>query len=179
MQKGSPRTAVLELFAGSARLSASVRRRELAALPMDFATKPWFDLDLPVVRQTIRGWVRGGACSAIWIALPRSSWSQARHGPPGTSRCSIRSRDHLWGLPNLGPRPQAAVDLGNAQLRFALSLVSLGRSTGAPVHLDNPGTSWVWSTPGMQALLGASDATVFNLDMCAFGSRWRKFTKVA
>ena len=79
----------------------------------------------------------------------------------------------------MGPRPQAAVDLGNAQLRFALSLISLCRSMGVPVYLENPGTSWVWSTPKLRALVTASDATVYNLDMCAFGARWRKFTKVA
>ena len=79
----------------------------------------------------------------------------------------------------MGPRPQAAVDLGNSQLRFALGLISLCRSMGVPVYLENPGTSWVWSTPKLRSLVTASDAAVYNLDMCAFGARWRKFTKVA
>ena len=170
---------VLELFGGSGRLSASIRRRGLAALPIDFASKPWFNFDLPGVRQTIRGWIRGGVCSAVWIALPCSSWSQARHGPPGSSWCTIRSRDHIWGLPGLGPRPQAAVDFGISQLRFALALISLCRSLGVLVYLENPGTSWVWSTPRLQGLVEAPDAAIFNLDMYAFGARWRKFTKVA
>ena len=113
--------------------------------------------------------------TAAWIALPCSSWSHARHGPSGTSWFRIRDRAVVWGLRGLGPRAQATVDLGNKQLKLALSLISLCRTMSVPVYFENPGNSWVWATPGLQRLLCRPDAKLFHLDMCFF---WSPLAKI-
>ncbi|CAK0868063.1 unnamed protein product [Prorocentrum cordatum] len=130
-----------------------------------------FDCGRLLDEQLCAAFLSGAAVPALSPTSP-GSWSHARHGPLGSSSRTIRSWDYIWGLSDLGPRPQAAVDIGNAQLRFALSLVSLRRSMGVPVYLENPGLSWVWVTPGWQALLKAPDASLFSLDMCAFGDQF-------
>ena len=112
------------------------------------------------------------------MGAPCCSWSRTWHGPPGTSWRRLRNPSHLWGLPNLDARAQRDCAKGNAQLKQCLSLVRACRRVRVPVALGSPSSSWMWQVPPLARLLRRPDSHMCTLDFCAFGTRWRKRTRV-
>eukprot|EP00959_Pyramimonas_sp_CCMP1952_P099152 2073001-Pyramimonas_sp.AAC.1 len=112
------------------------------------------------------------------MGTPCCSWSQARHGPPGSSWCRLRNSAHLWGLPNLEGRSLEACRRGNSQLKFCLSLIRTCCRLRIPVAFESPSTSWMWQVPQLARLCKRQDSRACVVDHCAFGCRWRKRTRI-
>ena len=77
----------------------------------------------------------------------------------------------------MNEKDQQRVDDGNDSLRFVTRLIELCLRHNVQVVLENPGSSRVWITPEMCRLLGRASSD--NLvDYCAFGTPWRKRTRL-
>eukprot|EP00959_Pyramimonas_sp_CCMP1952_P268193 5607654-Pyramimonas_sp.AAC.1 len=100
----------------------------------------------------VLGWLKSRVVRAVWMGTPCASWSRARHGPPGTSWCSIRSADFPLGIQGLSGNSLQAVRSGNAQMTFTVRVIRLCRRLSIPVYVENPGASFLWSAPPMASL---------------------------
>ena len=85
---------------------------------------------------------------------------------------------HPLGLPHLSPSDALKVSRGNCLARFSFGLFSLCRTLRIPVVLENPSTSWLWSLPGALALARLYNVRDVDVDFCAFGTPWRKRTRL-
>jgi hypothetical protein len=168
----------LELFAGTARVSRAIRRRGERACAIDRADDPALDLTVPDNVQVVTHAIRNGRVRGLWIAPPCASWSRARHGPPLSSWCSLRSADHPLGLPGLSDRAREIVSEGNAVMRVVARIVSVAIECEVPVIIENPECSYLWSAPEMLTLPHKFMFREIKYDACAFGARWRKRTRL-
>ena len=159
-------------------MSKAMRGLGFGVVSVDILRFPWFDLNRPVIQSTLLGWITSNVVVAVWMGTPCCTWSQARHGPPGSSWCRLRSSSHVWGLPNLDPRASEACKRGNLQLKFSLRVVRACLRVKTPVALENPGTSWMWHVPSLQRLALHRDSHDCTTDYCSWGARWRKRTRV-
>ena len=135
------------------------------------------DLTNRNVLGVIRGWIQSHCISCVWLGTPCSSWTLARRGPPGSSWCTLRSAEHLDGLPGLQGKALAAVTNGNATAAASKHIIQLCIQHCVPCILENPATSRLFSSKYVQPLLKHGDTT--TLDFCQYGARWRKRTKLA
>ena len=159
-------------------MSKAMRSLGFGVIAADIVRQPWFDLNRPVIQSTLLGWISSGIAASVWLGTPCCTWSQARHGPPGSSWCRLRDAANLWGLSNLDPRASGACKRGNSQLRFSLRIVRACLRVGTPVALENPGSSWMWQVPSLQRLCRDRTSHNCTTDYCSFGARWRKRTRV-
>ncbi|CAK0844650.1 unnamed protein product [Prorocentrum cordatum] len=100
-QRGVP--AALEIFAGSRHLPEVWRRS------MRSAGHPVFEIDIrhgvehdmcsKALVKLIRGWVRGGLATAVFMGTPCNSFSLARNRPNGPP--TLRTSEYPEGLPKL------------------------------------------------------------------------------
>jgi len=109
--------------------------------------------------------------------MPCTSFSIARK-KDGKGPGPLRSREFLWGLPNLSPADQKKVSIGNRLLMFSMRLLQLCEHVGIPYILENPESSLAWSMPPMQSFLRRFAPFVVGLDYCQFGEPWKKPTQL-
>jgi len=175
----SPCQIFLELYAGKGGVTSKIRAHGHAAMNFEIDDGDEFDLLRPAVRKLLLGWVTSGVVRGAWLGTTCSSWSRARRGPPHTSWCTIRSNEFISGLPNLRPRDQQKVELGNRTMRQSAEFIRKCIQHHVPVMLENPATSMAWSFPPIARLLRHTSCFVINFDQCAYGAPWRKATRVA
>ena len=128
----------LELFAGVGHVSKFLHKKGYAVITVDIIHGPEFDVLNKSVFNTIVGWIKSGAVAGVWLGTPCASWSRARHGPPLSSWCAIRDNTHLFGLPNLNPRDQDKIRIGNATMNFTAVVIKLWRETGCSCIFGKP-----------------------------------------
>ena len=178
MAKSGQRVA-LELFSGTGRLADAWRKsrttQQIPIFEFDLKWRPAFDLTLRRVQRTVRGWLRGGLVSVLWLGTPCNSFSRARErgskGPP-----PLRSNEFPFGLPDLRPHDREKVRVGNLLATFSAGLMNLGRSLGVPCVTENPATSRLWLTPSYSRLLAITSVRSIHTDYCGYGMPWRKRT---
>jgi len=139
-------------------------------LCMDIRHSALFDLTHPTVSRTILMWIKVGRVAGVWLAPPCTSWSAA-------CRPAVRSRSYLFGLPSVPAHRAESLKTGNDTHHFVIKIVSLCVRLRVPCAVENPDTSLFWLTPQMQHHLRRS--AVYRFCFCAFGTKWRKATKVA
>ena len=139
-------------------------------LSFDITNGPEYDLLRPAVQSLILGWIRGGCVLGAWLGTPCTTFSRARHP-------ALRTNTALWGKKGLSSSDSAKVRVGNACLRFSLSVIRLGLVLLVPVFLENPATSMIFSIPTMCRYAKAASHN-FVTDYCQHGARWRKRTRV-
>lgn len=169
----------LELFASSGQVAAQWRAAGYGAMAFEINLGDHFDVTRPSTMRLIKGWLRSHCVSGMWLGTPCTTWSRARRGPVGSHWAPLRSSEHPEGLEGLSDRDQAKVRLGNRTARASAELIQLCVALKIPVALENPQTSLLWSYPPIARLMLHACASVIDADMCAFGARWRKATKVA
>ena len=101
----------LELFSGTCRLTQALRRHGLSVLAWDISLGPEYDLLKRSKRMLILGWFRSGFIACVRLGTPCGTFSRIRdrpNGPPG-----LRSDSYPVGLPQLTPRAQLEVKVGN------------------------------------------------------------------
>ena len=137
-----------------------------------------YDLTRRCVLDLIQGWITSGMVLGTWLGTPCTSWSRARHGPPGTSWCTIRSAAHIVGVPGLQPHDISNIQLGSSTLRPSILIIKTCLSVCVPIYFENPHTSFLWYVPAMAKLLRHSSAVSHVFDFCALGARWRKRSRL-
>ena len=148
-----------------------------AALGIDMLHGPHHDLSDPIVVRAILGWLSSGQVSAVWIAAPCNSWSTARHGPPDSAWCKLRTSEHIPGLCNLHNNAQQIVALGNRFAHIAAKIAHVCLRAAVPCHIENPRNSFCGGPP-LQNLIGKPECGENFHDACQYGERWRKQTRV-
>ena len=173
----------LEVFSGSGRLSAAMKRRGFLVLRWDILNGDAWDLLSRKNQQLIRGWVAEGVVAAIHIGTPCQSLTRARdRGPIKTvgqagwpSR--LRSDEFPWGLPQLvNPPDLMAVRVGNQLARFSASLLEHSRFHQVPATVENPSSSRLWILPPFRKLARATGWCQIQTHFCMFGKPWKKPT---
>ena len=161
---------LLDLFSGSGGLARAASQLGLPSLSMDIANGSEFDLTDSRVLNTVLGWISSRVARSVWIAFPCSSWSRARVQ-------AIRSKDHIYGLPNQKPVDVLKLQIGNRTLAAARRVIRACIRYGVPCIAENPVNSMAWMEPVMNRLL--LRGSLLSVDMCQFGTPWRKRTRLA
>lgn len=164
----------LELFAGTARLSAALAQEGWLTLRWDVLDGEAYDLTKRSRQALLRGWLRAGYLRGFHGGFPCNSWSRARDRGGGPPR--LRSADHIWGLADLKPWDEEKVRVGNVLVRFMVSFCFLAISLSVPWTIENPARSYAWLAPPMARLLKASGVNTWVTEYCMFGLPWRKST---
>ena len=84
---------------------------------------------------------------------------------------------YIYRMPGLSERDQLRVNDSNDSLFFVAKLIRLCLRYNVMVVVENPSSSRLWTAPEMASLLlrAESDSMV---GYCAFGTEWRKRTRL-
>ena len=82
----------------------------------------------------------------------------------------------IMGLPGLAPREALKVATANKQAFWAGRLFGWASAGRIPCIIENPALSRVWDSPPLARVAPKARTVVFH--MCAFGTAWRKATKL-
>ena len=111
------------------------------------------------------------------IDLPCNTWSRARRAPPWSQmpKPLRKPGTFIYGLPIYLHR----IFKKSARQYHAERSVQLIRKClrrGKAGYLENPRSSMLWKTPEIQRLLCDSRVQLIYLDMCQYGTQWKKPT---
>ena len=162
------RLASLELFAARGRLTECWRRAGLGTITLDVSRHPLLDLSDPQLCGRVRGWIRSSVVRAVWISPPQRSWSLL-------ARPVLRSRVDPWGMDVPEGADAQQVRSCNLLMKNVISIIRECAAHRVPCLLEAPRSSALWFLPELKACLG-SECGAAILDLCAFGSRWRRST---
>ena len=169
---------ILEIFSGAGGIGKKLRHKGYGVISIDILHGDHHDVLRNDVFNLIKGWLSSKLVLCVWLGTPCSSWSAARHGPAGSSWCRLRTKENLYGLPNLGDRAQSAVGIGNRLMQRTASVLRICDQLQIPAFLENPASSMLWSAPPIAEITNRESAKISIHDACAYGARWRKRTKI-
>lgn len=111
--------------------------------------------------------------SLAWLDIPCSSWRRARYDITGGGP---RSKQHIYGVPNLSAADQARAVVGHFTLRVSVRIMSKCIGTHTLVFLENPRASMLFDAPPIWRLRAKARECVS--DYCRYNALWRNRTKV-
>ena len=162
----------LEIFSGASCVAAKLRHKKFPCIAFEPTKSSLFDLTHPAVIQTICAWIRHDLVAGIWLGTPCKTWSVA-------CKPACRSLEHIWGLPDLPAHRIPGLELGNKTLRSTCTFIRCCIRAKVPIILENPQSSMMFASPPLSRLLSHPSCSCVDLTMCAFGTPWRKGTKLA
>ena len=155
----------------------------LHVVSVDIVIDPvWGDAS---AEQTRAYWLRmaqDGFIAGFLAGPPCETWSRARGkkvSDAQTSRCAprtIRTAEHLWGLPSLALKELVQIATGDELLTFTLLLACMMIQTGGigivehPAEPEEENAAAIWKLPIVQALLAAPGVTRRRLAQGLFGA---------
>ncbi|CAE7412230.1 SEP2 [Symbiodinium sp. CCMP2592] len=151
----SIRPSFLEIFCGSAGLSAAVRKLGFQVLGVDHkptakhANAPFISLDLRDPEQQERLWVELRRADAVWLEFPD-------------------------GLPTLADVDRDRVNSANLLYDFTAKVFRFCKSNGILCIVENPVGSLMWRTSWFRSEI--PDGFWHELHACMYGSSRRKRT---
>jgi hypothetical protein len=182
----------LELCAGSAGLSAALRRCGLDALGVDCARNPQkplapiikADLAVPEGQDLIWEMLQSVDVVYVHIAVPCGTASKARERPIPLklrkvgvpSPKPLRSPEHPWGLPSLSGLDKLRVTQANDIYRFSLQVVYWCQQRNILWSVENPTSSYVFELPEFRALQTLPGVYAYSFQQCCHGGErpaWR------
>ena len=166
----------LEVYAGSARLSAAMKRRGIDTSPpwdIDFGRK--YDLCIAKNARRLYNVITSGHIIGVWWGTPCSSFTSARRwdgGPP-----PLRTRDNPEDPgPWLSDHDKSKVAIGYLHALITIRGIKLAHSMGAWVAVESPIRSMLWQLPSMINILNDINADSATIEFCAYGLPWQKQT---
>lgn len=116
--------------------------------------------------------------SVVGIDLPCNTWSRARRAPE-LSRLPkpLRSREYIFGLPNLKPSDHQKVVAASRMFFGAVKVIRKCLKIGVAGYLEKPASSWVWKTLQMLRLMQRPQVCIARVDMCQYNVQWKKPSK--
>jgi hypothetical protein len=168
----------LSLYGGVSHVAQEACKLGLDSIVVDFDHDPRNDLCKPAVQRETLEAVKNKLVQVVGVELVCSSWSLARRAPQGSSMPSaVRdSNKYIFGLPNLTGKDALTVKAGNSQYRHAMKLIKLCLEHGVRGYLENPQTSRIFRTPGIQRLIRLGLAFPVTCHFCQYHTQWRKAT---
>ena len=182
---------VLEIFAGTARVTSCLRRLGLnSSLGVDHARKmpnaPILISDLTSQdgQELCLLWASSDQLLGIHAAPPCGTCSAARQivlrdssGSRIPQPVPLRSQDYPDGLPHLRGKDKVRVDAANCLYAFLVKLLTLCHARGLVFCVENPRSSWFWQTSFWRSLVCPTTFTVHQA--CAYGGQRPKWTALA
>jgi len=188
------RCFMLEVFSGSSRLTACLRKLGHDAWGIDHRKNRFqplspavLDLDLtePRCQKRVPEMLGHPALAYVHMAPPCGTSSLARSLPiAGGGPKPLRSSEFPRGLPGLeasAPRDFARVSSANALYDFCVVLASKLSEMFVAWSIENPANSIMWDLPGFKGLLDKGSAVDVLFAHCEWGgtrpkrTRWRCF----
>ena len=149
--------AVLEIFAGTARLSGACRFLGLhVAAPIELVRGEWCDLSDPRVVAVIKLWIRQRRVWYVHFATPCTPWSVA------TARSA--AQHHLQE--------------GLQTAHVTLQLLDLCHRCRVHWSVENPHSSALWRWAPLATFFTKTKSTSVTIDCCQYGCRYRKTTRI-
>ena len=178
------RPSLLEIFCGTAGLSAAARKIGFRVLGVDHgsvrrANAPVIDLDLRDTECQQRLWPEIRRAHALWLAPPCGTSSAARGIPlPGSKSGPrpLRTRKHPDGSPHLVDRDAARVASANALYSFSAEVFGYCHNHGIPCVVENPVSSLMWRATWFAPLVRCKGVHWHELHACMYGSGRKKRT---
>ena len=175
----------LELCAGSASLSAEVKKLGVQALAFDHdgnrhQTKckvVSLDLSLPHASGRITELVNTCNILGAHLGPPCGTCSKARGIPLPDGSAGpqpLRSDEFLLGLPGLSTTDRNRVEAANALYEQLGRFVELFEQHGLPWTIENPTNSFLWDLPFFAFAM--AHGIKYDCHACAFGSSRKKAT---
>ena len=176
---------VIELCAGSAKLSSACAKIGFTALAVDFSGNKhatyhhvvFLDLRLTESWQLLQRLVSQHSTIWVHIAPPCGTASRARERPLRENYWGpkpLRSSDFPWGLNNLSQQDRARVESANAIYKHVASFCEFLDSLGIGWSIENPTRSYLWELPPYVALLRVS--AKYDFHSCMHGGSREKST---
>ena len=178
------RPLILELFAGTGRVSAALKIIGYEAVAVDHVKHPRAahriqiaDLVTPEGVELVKSWLALPNCIGFFAAPPCGTCSRAREiaaqpGPP-----PLRSNEFPDGLPHLQGTCLAKVQAANKLYEVLSDLVLLGSQNNFVMVIENPRRSLYWRTSAFARIRHLLQFTAFQA--CAYGGRRPKWTSLA
>eukprot|EP00435_Cladocopium_sp_Y103_P056490 s946_g19.t1 len=175
----------LELCAGSASLSAEVKKLGVEVLAFDHESNRHetkckvisLDLSLPHAFTRLTDLVNSCNVLGAHLGPPCGTCSKARGIPMADGSAGpqpLRDSTHLLGLPHLQHRDLQRVTAANALYEQLGKFVELLESKGIPWTIENPTNSFLWDLPYFSFAM--AHGIKYDCHACAFGSSRKKLT---
>ena len=113
---------------------------------------------------------------AMGIDIPCGTWSRARGGGGGPPKIRGDTPETLFGLEGVKPHDLRKLNEANKQVDYALNYIEWAIDKKVPGYMENPSTSRIWQHPRIQKHLREDRAWMVYLDMCQYGTAWKKGT---
>ena len=178
----------LEIFAGSAPLSAAMRSTGLQVMAVDksrarqtSAAIMLLDITKPCDQDVLIDVVCHANIGAAHFRCPSDTVvSSDKDG------LDFRSSSNLFGLPSLTSSDRFRVEVANQLYAFVLVLLTILHARGVLLSLDNPSASFLWSIfeslvrqcMNEHAVKAWQSLEANNFQMCMFGpsdNRWTQW----
>ena len=174
------RKKFLELFAGSSRLAATLANQGFPSESYEILRAEAENVFRPDVSKRIFALMSQKQLAAVWIGISCASFTRARRAPPNSRMPKpLRgdSPNEIYGLPDLCPKDEARVTLGNRQVRWAARVIRACIKHEIPVIVENPSSSRIWLVPEIVRLLPFSCCNLVT-HQCMFGATHNKPTRL-
>ena len=176
----------LEIFAGTARLTACLRSLGLVAsvgIDCTMPTRlngPIIKLDLlqPSHLQLVKDLINNRACQYVHFAPPCGTASRARLIQKGDRPMppTLRNDDHANGLPWLTTDQQERGNKANELYLITCRLIELCQENQIFWSCEIPGRSFMWQTTPFKHLFSIIECMSTEMQHCMFGSYRGKLT---
>ncbi len=92
----------------------------------------------------------------------------------------LRSFSHIWGLPLLQGNDLRVCLAGNRMLRSAIRMIKKSVARGCSGFLENPLGALLWHVVKkvFQKELSSGCTCLVSTDMCCYGTKWKKPTRL-
>ena len=181
---------ILEICAGSARLTKAARGQGFRGVAIDHSNKRScgvdiciFDLTDPAQLEDLLEYIRRDAdrISLIWVAPPCGTASRARERPiPGQSNCPkpLRSTNQPDALDGLTGLEKIKVEMANQLYDAVYKITECAVSCSICVAIENPTNSHYWSTSPTRLILEQFGDNRITFHSCAHGGTRDKSTSI-
>ena len=147
LRKHGHHSVALELFSRCAQLSKALDKQGSDCVAIEIKYYLAFDLIQKYVLDTIFRWIPSRCVVAVWLGTPCSNWSRARHD---INEGGPRSKQHIFGVPELSPGDPMRVGFGNITFRISVRIISKCIQNHTPAFAENPNTSMLVYAPPMR-----------------------------
>ena len=164
MRDVSPQCSVnsfyfVELFSGSGKLSAAMRKRGFKIFPVDHefnSHKPAvstisLNLQEAKAQRTVEEMIQQSKPAAVHLGLPCGTCSRAREKPLPEHLCKsfkdpppLRDAANLLGFKHLTGTNLAKVEAANELYRWGVKILFICYQSNIRISIENPERSWLW-----------------------------------
>eukprot|EP00438_Fugacium_kawagutii_P010863 Skav216247 [mRNA] locus=scaffold20:89010:95933:+ [translate_table: standard] len=171
--RGLTRAGFLDLYSGKAGVARELSRKyRVWVVTFDFDHGCHQDLLDSKTQKNVLRMLEHHLFLGVGAAPECASFSRAV--------CpAVRSALHPEGLDGITQNMQVKVERGNRHAEFCAVIVARAAALKIAYWLENPDGSFLWLQPDYVLRKIGSLEGSYRFDMCRYGARWRKRTRVA